>query len=51
MSGLRAGDIITSVNKQRIESLKELKGAVSKSRDQLLLRVIRGNAALYLVLK
>ena len=49
--GLRQGDVITSVNKRRVEDLDDLKSAVSKSKNQLLLRLLRGNAALYLVLK
>ncbi|RLU02695.1 MAG: PDZ domain-containing protein [Ketobacter sp.] len=51
MSGLRAGDIITSANKQRVEDIDDLKDALGKSKQQLLLRLLRGNAALYLVLK
>ena len=47
----RKGDVITSANKQRVEDLGDLKKAVSSSKDQLLLRILRGNAALYLVLK
>ncbi|RLT92539.1 DegQ family serine endoprotease [Ketobacter sp.] len=51
VSGLREGDIITSVNKQRVEDLDDMKSALAKSKSQLLLRLLRGNAALYLVLK
>lgn len=51
VSGLRPGDVITSVNKQRVEDLDDLKKALSKNKNQLLVRLLRGNAALYLVLK
>lgn len=49
--GLRAMDIITSVNKVPVKSLKEFLPAVDKKNDSLLFRIIRGNAAAFLVLK
>jgi len=51
VAGLRQGDVITSVNRQQVSGLSDLKKAVSKSKDQLLLRIQRDNAALYMVLK
>jgi serine protease Do len=50
-SGLRAMDIITSVNKKSVKSLQEFLKAVDKKNDSLLFRIIRGNAAAFLVLK
>ncbi len=50
-SGLRAGDIITSVNRVPVKSLKEFLTSVNKKEDSLLLRIIRGNAAAFLVIK
>lgn len=50
-SGLRAKDVITSVDKAPIKNLKEFVKAVNKKNDALLLRIIRGNAAAFLVLK
>ncbi len=50
-SGLRASDIITSVNKAPVKSLKEFLSSVDKKNDSLLFRIIRGNAAAFLVLK
>jgi serine protease Do len=50
-SGLRAGDIITSVNKAPIKSVKEFLSHVDKKNDSLLFRIIRGNTAAFLVLK
>lgn len=50
-NGLRAGDIITSVNKKDIGSVREFLAAVDKVSAPLLLRIIRGNTAAFLVLK
>jgi hypothetical protein len=44
-------DIITSVNKADVKSLKEFLVAVDKKNDSLLFRIVRGNAAAFLVLK
>lgn len=50
-SGLRPGDVILSANKTRVKSIAELRKAVSKTDDRLLLQVKRGRAALYIILK
>lgn len=50
-SGLRPGDVIVSANRQRVRSVDELKSAVKTTDARLLLRVLRGQAALYLVLQ
>ncbi len=50
-SGLRAADIITSVNKVPVKNLQEFLSAVDKKEDSLLLRIIRGNAAAFLVIR
>lgn len=50
-NGLRAGDIITSVNKKDVGSVREFLAAVDKISAPLLLRIIRGNTAAFLVLK
>jgi serine protease DegQ len=49
-SGLQAGDVIVAANRQEVRNLNDLKKAVGGSK-QLLLRIIRGNAALYLLLQ
>ena len=49
-SGLQPGDIIFSANNMRVESLEQLKKALDR-KDQSVLRVRRGNMALYLVLR
>jgi len=50
-SGLQVGDVIVSVNRREVRSLDELKQVASSSPQRLLLRIIRGNAALFLVLQ
>lgn len=50
-SGLRVGDVILSANRRAIDSIDELKKAAGQSSKALVLRVKRGNAALYLVLQ
>jgi S1-C subfamily serine protease len=50
-SGLRPGDIILSANRNVVTTIAELKKAVSQSDQRLMLRIKRGNAALYLVLQ
>lgn len=50
-SGLRPGDIILSANRARVESVEDLQKAAAQSDQRLVLRVKRGNAALYLVLQ
>ena len=50
-SGLRPGDVILSANKSRVSSIKELKQAVKQSERRMMLRIRRGNAALFLVIQ
>lgn len=50
-SGLREGDVITSVNKQPVKNLKDFLAAVDQKQDSLLLRIIRGDSAAFLVIK
>ena len=49
-SGLRPHDIITSLNNQRVNSIKELR-EVAKDQNLLLLRIRRGNRALLLQIR
>ena len=51
ISGLRANDVITSVNKNPIKNLDEFLSAVDKKEDALLLRIVRGNMASFIVIK
>ena len=49
-SDLRAGDVITSANQQKIVSIAELKAATAKTTNKaLLLNVLRGASAIFLV--
>ena len=50
-SGLRSGDIITSVNQTATPSLKSFLGIVNDYKGQLLLRVVRGNRAVFIVIR
>ncbi len=50
-SGLRKGDVITSVNRSRINNLDEFKTVVNKLKDRLLVRIVRQNTAMFLVIK
>jgi len=49
--GLRTGDIIVAANQKAVTSISDLKAAAKVSQQRLLLRIVRGNAALFLVLQ
>jgi S1-C subfamily serine protease len=49
-SDLRMGDVITSVNQQRIKHIDELKVATTKADKTVLLNVLRGQSAIFLVI-
>lgn len=51
VAGLRAGDIILSVNKQPITTFKQFKRAVELEPRGLLLNIQRGNRGLFMVLR
>lgn len=48
-SDLRPGDVITSVNQQKIKTISELKTMAAKADKMLLLNVLRGTGAIFLV--
>lgn len=50
-SGLRSGDIITSVNHIVVHDMKEFLMISEKQQGNLLLRIVRGNTAAFLVIK
>ena len=50
-SGLRVGDVIVAANQQVVASVDDLKKATKSSQQHVLLRVIRGSAALFIVLQ
>lgn len=49
-SDLHSGDVIISVNQQKISNVDELKVAVAKGSNELLLNVLRDKSALFLVI-
>lgn len=50
-AGLRVGDIITTVNHQDIASIKDLQNAAKQQKDFLLLRVLRGPNASFMLIR
>ena len=50
-SGLRAGDVITTINKVQIKNMQDFLAAVDNKEGSLVLRILRGNAAAFVVLK
>lgn len=50
-SGLRQGDVITSVNRQLVKDVPTFLKLVSGEDASLLLRILRGNAAAFIVIK
>lgn len=48
--GLRPGDVITSVNRQPVESLKQFRKA-AKGKGRLLLHLRRGNGAMFILIR
>ncbi|MGB1907778.1 MAG: PDZ domain-containing protein, partial [Spongiibacter sp.] len=48
---LRAGDLIVSVNQRRVQNVAEFRKYASQSENGMLLRVIRGRYATWVVLK
>ena len=49
--GLRKGDIITGVNRVKVNNLNTLEKAMKGRTDVLALNIIRGNASLYIILR
>jgi len=49
--GLREGDIILAVNKQKVSSISDLNKAAKSSKNQLLIHLQRGQSFLYFVIK
>ncbi len=49
--GLRDGDVIVAVNRQRIRKIDDFSEALRKARSVIALNVVRGNMELFLVLR
>jgi Do/DeqQ family serine protease len=50
-SGLQVGDVIISANRREIHNMNDLRDAAKSNSGRLLLRIKRGNTALFLVLQ
>jgi len=50
-SGVQKGDIVLSVNKQRVKNIRDMKTAIKKSRDAVLLNVQRNSRGLFLLIQ
>ena len=51
MLGLEQGDIIVAVNRQRVETVSELRDKLSEAKGVMALNVIRGNSSLYILIR
>ena len=51
VAGLRPGDVIVSINRQVVRSIDDVPLAVERSRQRLLLNIVRGDTALFLVIR
>ena len=49
--GLRKGDTITSVNRKKVKNLEEFLMLVKNHQNALLFRILRGNTAVFIVIK
>jgi len=50
-AGLRSGDVIVSLNQIPVTTVEEFRSAAARSRGRLLLNILRGNGALYIVIQ
>ena len=48
---MRKGDVITSVNREAVKNLADFLKAVDDKKGPLLLRIVRGRSAAFLVIK
>jgi len=51
LAGLRSGDLVVSVNQEHVSTIKELKKALAKNKNEVLLHINRGNGSFFLVLR
>lgn len=49
-SDLRPGDVIASVNQKKVTNIAELKAAIAKAGNVLLLNILRGPSAIFIVM-
>ena len=50
-AGLRAGDVIVSINRVLITTVEQVPSAIRRSPDELLVNLRRGDSALYIVIR
>jgi serine protease Do/serine protease DegQ len=50
-AGLRAGDVIVSINRMLVTTVEQIPNAVRRSPDELLMNLRRGDSALYIVIR
>ncbi|MDH3608651.1 MAG: PDZ domain-containing protein, partial [Gammaproteobacteria bacterium] len=50
-SGLRKGDIIISVNKQRVKTIRDMKTAIRRNANTVLLNIQRDSRGLFLLIQ
>lgn len=50
-TGLRPGDIVLSVNRERVSTVKEMVGVLNRTEQTAALRVARGDSALFIVVR
>lgn len=51
MLGLEVNDVIVGVNRQRIESVSDLRAALEEAKGVMALNVVRGNSSLYILIR
>lgn len=51
MSGLERDDVIVSANQRNVKSIEDLRQAINLDPNRLLLQIVRGDMALYLVIR
>jgi S1-C subfamily serine protease len=51
MAGLRLDDIIVSINRQQVKSVADISKSMQASSDGQLIHILRGNGALFLVIR
>ena len=50
-NGLRAGDVITHINRQRVRSLEEAREIIGAARSSVILQVARGNRGVLILMR
>ena len=50
-AGLRKGDIVISVNRERVKTIKDMKAAIKKNPEALLLNIQRASRGLFILIR